>query len=107
MSSTRPSRPHLTSQQRQQLLRRYHQSQLTQAEFAAQAGVGLSTLGKWLRQEREAGAPPGPVTFQEVRLPTLVSPWQAEIVSPQGWTVRLPSDRAVEQLPQLLRALPC
>ena len=80
---------------------------MPQAEFAAQAGVGLSTLSKWLRQEREAGPSPAPVTFQEVSLPGLTSPWRAEIVSPQGWTVRLQNDRTLETLPQLLRALPC
>jgi transposase-like protein len=107
MSSTRASRPHLSLKQRQRLLQRYQQSRSTQAEFAAQAGVGLSTLCKWLRQERDGGSTPAPVTFQEVCLPALASPWRAEIVSPQGWTVRLQNDRALATLPQLLRALPC
>jgi transposase-like protein len=44
----------LTSAQRQRLLARYHQSQMTLKQFATQHGVGLSTLSKWLRLEREA-----------------------------------------------------
>jgi transposase-like protein len=56
-----------THKQRQRLLARFHKSQLTQNEFATQHGVGLSTLSKWLRLERDAV--PAKVKFQEVRLP--------------------------------------
>ena len=40
---------------------------MTQRDFANSNGVGLSTLVKWLRVEREAV--PAKVKFQEVRLP--------------------------------------
>jgi transcriptional regulator with XRE-family HTH domain len=36
------------------LLARFHQSQLTQRDFATRHGVGVSTLSKWLRVENEA-----------------------------------------------------
>jgi transposase-like protein len=94
-----------THKQRQRLLARFHKSQLTQNEFATQHGVGLSTLSKWLRLERDAV--PAKVKFQEVRLPNPASRWPVEVVSPQGWIVRLQNSSEVQQLPELLRALPC
>jgi transcriptional regulator with XRE-family HTH domain len=43
-----------TDKQRQRLLARFHDGQLTQRDFAGKHGVGLSTLSKWLRVESEA-----------------------------------------------------
>ncbi len=94
-----------TSKQRQRFLARYHRSQLTLKEFATLHGVGLSTLSKWLRLERDAVL--AKVKFQEVRLPNPASRWPVEVVSPQGWIVRLQNSSDVQQLPELLRALPC
>jgi hypothetical protein len=84
---------------------RFHQSRLTQRDFAARHGVGYSTLSKWLRLERDAV--PAKVSFQEVRLPNPTTRWPVEVVSPQGWIVRLQNGSELETLPQLLRALPC
>ena len=78
---------------------------MTQRDFANSHGVGLSTLVKWLRLEREAV--PAKVKFQEVRLPNPASPWPVEVVSPQGWIVRLQNGSDVQMLPELLQALPC
>ncbi|MGO8680689.1 MAG: IS66 family insertion sequence element accessory protein TnpA [Limisphaerales bacterium] len=64
------------------MLARFHQSQLTQNDFATQHGVGLSTLSKWLRLERDAV--PAKVKFQEVRLPNPDSRWPVEVVNPQA-----------------------
>jgi len=94
-----------TSNQRQRLLSRFHQSQLTQHEFATQHGVGLSTLSKWLRLERDAVPPK--VKFKEMRLPSPATRCPIEVVSPQGWVVRLQNSSDVQQLSELLRALPC
>jgi transposase-like protein len=94
-----------TSTQRQRLLARYHRSQLTLKQFATQQGIGLSTLSKWLRLERDAV--PAKVNFQEVQLTTLSSRWPVEVVSPQGWIVRLQNCSDAQMLPQLLRTLPC
>ncbi len=104
-SKTGSGRRRWTSKRRQRLLAKFHESQLTQNEFAAQHNIGLSSLSRWLRLEREAGPPK--VKFQEVRLPSPVSRWPVEVVSPQGWTVRLQNSSDVQQLPALLRALPC
>lgn len=94
-----------TARERQQLLARYHQSGLTQREFAAGHGVGASTLGRWLQQERSRGQPA--VEFQEVVLGRATGRWAVEVVNPQGWTIRLASIGEAESLPHLLSALPC
>jgi transposase-like protein len=94
-----------TAKQRQRFLARFHQSQLTQRDFATRHGVGLSTLSKWLRVGNEAGSPP--MKFQEVILPNTPMRYAVEVVSPQGWTVRLQNSSEIETLAQLLQALPC
>jgi transposase-like protein len=104
-SKTDSGRRRWTRKQRQGLLARFHESQLTQSEFTNQHGVGLSTLSKWLRLEREAV--PAKVKFQEFRLPSPTSRWPVEVVSPQGWIVRLQNGSDVKSLSELLRALPC
>jgi transposase-like protein len=100
-----PVRRRRTPKQRQRLVTRFHRSRLTQRDFAARHGIGLSTLNKWLRLERDAV--PAKVKFQEVRLPTPTPRWPIEVVSPQGWIIRLQNSSEVQALPQLLRALPC
>ena len=104
-SKTGTGRRRLTSKQRQRLLAKFHQSQLAQREFANQHAIGMSTLSKWLRLERDAG--PAKVIFQEMRLPNPATRWPVEVVSPQGWIVRLQNGSDVQQLPQVLQALPC
>ena len=83
----------------------FHASKMTQRDFANSRGVGLSTLNKWLRLERNAA--PAKVKFQEIGLLNPASHWPVEVVSPQGWIVRLQSGSVVEMLPELLQALPC
>ena len=104
-SKSRSGRRRWTSKQRQRFLARFHQSQLTQRDFANRHGIGLSTLSKWLRVESETPSPP--VKFQEVTLPNMPLRYAVEVVSPQGWTVRLQNGSEIETLPALLQALPC
>lgn len=104
-SNTRSRRRRWTSDERQRLRTRYHQSQLTQRDFVARHGLALSTLGKWLRAESPATLPP--VKFQEVELTEPGTHWAVEVVSPQGWIVRLQSSSELSALPTLLQALPC
>jgi transposase-like protein len=94
-AKTETKRRRWTSKRRQRFLAKFHQSQLTQNEFAGQHGVGLSTLNRWLRLEREAV--PAKVAFEEVQLPSPVKRWPIEVVSPQGWIVRLQSNTDVQQ----------
>jgi transposase-like protein len=104
-SKTGSGRRRWTAKQRQRLLALFHQNEIKQRDFALRHGVGLSTLSKWLRLEREAA--PAKVKFQEVRLPSPASRWPVEVVSPQGWIVRLQNGSDVQMLPALLQALPC
>ena len=104
-SKTGSGRRRLTSKRRRRLLARFHKSQLSQREFATKHGIGMSTLSKWLRLERDATPPK--VKFQEVRLPNPTLRWPIEVVSPQGWIVRLQNGSDVQSLPELLQALPC
>src|SRR5208282_799121 len=50
MQNSSPVRKHSTSAQREKILQSYRRSQLTQKEFAAQSGIGVSTLAAWLRK---------------------------------------------------------
>ncbi len=43
-------RQHPTPAQREKILQSYQRSRLPQKEFAAQAGIGVSTLAAWLRK---------------------------------------------------------
>lgn len=104
-STDGPIRQRRTPKQRQQLLARFHKSQMTQEAFAARHGIGVSTLGKWLQRAKQKSLPP--VKFREVTLPDPVPRWPIEVISPQGWIVRLQTGADVQTLPQLLRALPC
>ena len=99
-------RRRLTPPQRQRLLARYHKGRLTQKEFAGRAGIGLSTLIKWLQEER-ANPDRSAVSFQEVVLPGGSGRWALEVVNPQGWTVRLAQISDAPSLSPLLGALPC
>jgi transposase-like protein len=104
-SKNRSGRRRWTSKQRERLLARFHENQLTQRDFANRHGVGLSTLSKWLRVESELASPS--VKFQEVTLPKMPPSYQVEVVSPHGWTVRLQNGSGIETLAQVLQALPC
>jgi len=98
-------RRRLTPDQRQLVLARYHQSKSTQRDFCAREGVGLSTLVKWLQQERGEKLPP--LKFQEVILPGATSTWAFEVVSPRGWVVRCQAEPPLGRLAEMLRSLPC
>jgi transposase-like protein len=104
-SKNRSGRRRWTPEQQQRFLADFHQNEMTQRDFANRHGVGLSTLSKWLRLECDAV--PTKVKFQEVRLPNPPSGCPVEVVSPHGWIVRLQNGSDVQQLPSLLRALPC
>jgi hypothetical protein len=58
-------RKRLTPAQRARILSTYRRSQLSQREFATQAGIGLSTLQLWLRKD-VARSPAGAGAFVEV-----------------------------------------
>jgi len=45
--------------------------------------------------------------FQEVALSNILPRYSVEVVSPQGWIVRLQNGSDVEGLPELLKLLSC
>ena len=53
----RRRRPRKTPEQIQAILQAYQNSSQTRRQFAQESGVGLSTLGKWLKQHRPANKP--------------------------------------------------
>jgi transposase-like protein len=76
-SKSRSRRRHWSSEQREQFLAAFHESKMTQRDFANSHRVGLSTLSKWLRLERKVA--PGNVKFQEIGLLTPASCWPVEV----------------------------
>lgn len=72
MNTSPGRRRRRTAAQRERILKVYRQSQLSQREFAARAGIGLSTLGLWLRKACTETAARG--RFVEVPNPLSVVP---------------------------------
>lgn len=104
-----------TPPQRAELLTQYRRSGLSQRDFVQSRGLGLSTLTKWLREERRTGGQPpgrnGAVPFQEVSLPPQFnSPgWAAEVALTDGAVLRLGAQASGAWAAELLQALrrPC
>jgi transposase-like protein len=100
------SRRRFSPVERVGLLAEYHRSQLTQREFVAQQDLSLATLTKWLCQERQAAKAPRrkKLPFAELPLGQVLgtSRWTAEVVGPDGWTVRLMHDAPAALVEQLL-----
>ncbi len=61
-------RRRFTQAQRNQILKAYPHSSLTQREFAIQAGIGCSTLQRWLRNAASRSSA-SPTPFIEVPNP--------------------------------------
>lgn len=101
-------RKRLTRQQRQQIVARFREGELTQKAFAAREGMSVTTLWNWLRQEQEASPAVVPsIRFEELTLPPASGSWAVEIVRPDHWTVRLAQNPESGVLKQLLQGLPC
>jgi len=57
MIKARSALQHFTPEQRAKIIQNYHRAQLSQKEFAAQAGIGVTTLQSWLRKAASAPSP--------------------------------------------------
>jgi transposase-like protein len=110
MENSISKRPRRTREQRAQILNDYHQSGLTQKAFAAQVGIGCSTLTSWLRKAERAGADGSEAAF--VPVPNLfpaanrTMPYRIEF--PRGLTVAVASgfqERELSALLQLVQRL--
>lgn len=106
---------HPTSQQRAELLAQYRRSGLSQRDFVQSHGLGLSTLTKWLREDRLSGVQlsgrNGAAPFQEVNLrpPFSSTGWAAEVALTDGAVLRLSAQADVAWATELCQALrrPC
>ena len=104
-------RPRTTPGERADWVRRYQRCGLSQREFAERHDLGLYSLRKWIVQngvEAGAAAAARPV-WQELKLPASLGTmrWAAEVVRPDGLTVRLAHDAPAALLAELLRARSC
>ena len=107
MQNSERIRQRSTPAQREKLLRRYRHSQLTAAAFAAQAGIGVSTLYAWRRQATETKSAGGPAF---VAVPNLLSAGSASTTYrlqwPGGLRLEVAAGFAAEELATLLQLLP-
>jgi hypothetical protein len=85
-SSQGRRRPRSSPKERASWVRRYERAGLSQREFADRHHLGLFALRNWI-----AG----------------VTPWAAEVVRPDGWTVRLAHNAPANLVEELLRKRSC
>lgn len=104
-------RPHSTPEERAAWVRQYECSGLSQVEFADEHQLTLSTLRRWIAQRRSPEGSPGqaPAAWQELKLPVGLGPirWAAEVVRPDGWTLRVAPEASPAWVGELLRASSC
>jgi hypothetical protein len=95
-----------TPAQREKILGDYRRSRLSQREFCAQAGIGLSTLQLWLRKEARSPSR----TSEFVEIPNLVAAPRAHAVYRlhlrNGMIVEIGSGFQSEEVSTLLQLLP-
>jgi len=107
MQNSTSVRKHRTPVQREELLQDYRQSQMTQKEFAAQAGLSVSTLQAWLRKRPARAAWAGPAL---VAVPNLLSASPAasayRLQWPDGLSLEVRSGFSAQELAALLQLLP-
>jgi transcriptional regulator with XRE-family HTH domain len=99
-------RKHRTAVQRQSILQDYRRSQRTQKEFAAQAGISVSTLQAWLRRAPASQPADGSVF---VAVPNLLSaspaPPAYRLQWPGGLSLEVGSGFSAQELAALLQLL--
>jgi hypothetical protein len=98
-----------TSSERAVWIERYERSGLTQRAFADRHRLGLSTLQKWLAQARSSPTSAPTMPWQELKLPTVAgaSRWAAELVRPDGLTLRVTPDVPTEWVAALWQLPSC
>jgi transposase-like protein len=105
---TRASRGH-TPARKNKILAAYHKSGLPQKQFAAQAGIGHSTLTLWLRNAAAPANDAAKPAF--IPVPNFLPPSPAaayRLQFPHGLVLEVPPGFASQELStllQLLRAL--
>jgi len=103
-SEIKSQRPTFTADERAQWVSRYRSSGLTQAQFAQQHGLKLTTLQWWIygghrKQQHSANG------FREIAVSPLwpAGAWAAELTWPSGMTVRLGAQAEAAWIEALLK----
>jgi transposase-like protein len=105
MQRIRDARRRHTPAQKDKILAAYQRSTVSQKEFAAQAGIGLSTLTLWLRQasvrkaDRAAFVPVPNLFSAPTAAPAYRLQW------PQGLSVEVAAGFRPEELGALLQLI--
>ena len=106
MQISRPVRKHASPARRERIVQRYRTTQLTQGDFAAHAGISVSTLHKWLRQT-PAKTPDKP---RFIALPNVigapVSGPAYRLVFPSGLALEVRAGFTSQELAAWLQLLP-
>ena len=100
------ARQRFTSAERARLLSAYHQSDLTQRDFALRNHLSVSCLSTWLRKSRLSKADDAPPAFIQMPggLPLAeVSRFDYEIRFPGGHSLKVPPGFSGEELTLLCR----
>ena len=107
MSTRSRVRKHLTQTQREKILNDYGGTQLSQREFASQAGIGVSTLQLWLRKAAIGRRWARSAGFVEVPNPLAQAPGVAayRLHLAGGIDLEVASGFRPEELTSLLRVL--
>lgn len=97
------------AEERQRWVALYHQSDLTQEDFARRHGLSFRTLKNWLARSRQSGAvtaSAAPV-FQEIKLPEVDAgqAWAAEVSLDNQVTLRLSQSADTDWVRSLIQTL--
>ena len=100
-------RKHRTPVEREQILEDYRRSQLTQKQFAARAGISVTTLQAWLRKapNRPAPIPPAFLAVPNL-LPAIPAAPAYRLQWPGGLSLEVRAGFVSGELAALLQLLP-
>ncbi len=100
----------LSYEQKLELIAAFQSGELTQREFAAKHGIGLSTLGNWLRRERKVPHSSARARLIEVEVQSprrdRLEDWFCYCVDvPQGSSLRIRAGFDASEVQQLLQVI--
>lgn len=94
-----------------EIVARFRLSELSAAKFAAENGLNLAVLRRWLKARGAEGTGAAAVgsqgpAFQEIPLTGGSSTgWGAELIAPSGWVLRLSSAASRQLIADLCQAV--
>ena len=93
-----------SSQVRERALSLVLESQKSVRQVAREIGCSFDTVHRWLREHRQQTSPSGEASFVPVKVVDSPQTPSAEIILPNGITIRLP-DASSHSIAELLHAL--